>query len=847
MPRTDIDFANSRAILLGTSRYTAGFGRTPMPAAANSVDALHDALSGPCGWPAARITRLTDQSSGRPVLARIAPLIHEAGDVLIFYYVGHGQLLVGNDLGLALTDTSEDPRLRLSTSLPLSHVRQEIEHNCDARVRILVLDCCCSGIATRYAQGPAALADKVRQAAAFEGEGTYTWTACGHSQDTFYEPGDSGLTYFTKFIVSTVGRGIASPAAGLTVSDLHREVKRRFRTEELPDVAIRPEPSLLFRGASDEFVFVGNAGRTAPRSERRAEPAPVPDEPPALAPEVIPLDIPLPKGPRTVIPAAAVSVHFREAADRHPAGTLAPQTLLPLEGVDAAACARVRGALHAVVLRGASAEVWNLTAGTHAGTLVSPVPGETFRAVACGVQDAVPRVVTLGSDGTDWYVRVWSAAGVLVPGGSFRLGAEPAAPLLACVRRGSSLLAATCFAAGGQGRLHLLDLADGSVEMTLAQEVDGTPESLAAPLDGTFTTLATVQRGRLGVTATVWDLTRTVTVDRFGTEVGLAPGRGRRDPAAASGPAPSRQHTALLTGPGSPTAGPVARRVAQGHVDVALSGADTGGGLGTAIVKGEVRESPGGPGSGPGMREWRVRHPLPEGTTDAVVSQVDGREVVVSCTGDRLTLTDARSAVRLPSLGGHPTGVRFLAHCVVDGAPVIVSAWNDGSLRTWSLDQPALRSAKNALTRREHRDGNRARWEERGGIYSSNPEFYWPPVVATWALSALGALILGLVLRHVVGADYGSWGPRLVKYLWWTIAVVGPLASVVAACYTLNELTESSLALPAWMHTVRWTSPRVILLGLVLDLAVIGACFALGWYVLPHLGLVTVGRVLSGH
>ena len=107
--REDIDFPRSRAILVSTSAYSVGFGRVGMPAAANSLAAMRAALVGPCEWPGSRIHELADRSNRDGALQDIAALIHETSDVLIFYYVGHGQLLPGNDLGLALTDTSEDP------------------------------------------------------------------------------------------------------------------------------------------------------------------------------------------------------------------------------------------------------------------------------------------------------------------------------------------------------------------------------------------------------------------------------------------------------------------------------------------------------------------------------------------------------------------------------------------------------------------------------------------------------------------------------------------------------------------------------------------------------------------
>src|SRR6185295_8042467 len=96
-----IDFSRSRAILVGTSEYTAGLGQ--MPAASRSLAAMRTVLTGPlCGWPESRVTSLANTSTRDAVDQQIATLIHDATDVLLFYYVGHGQLLDGEDLGLAL-------------------------------------------------------------------------------------------------------------------------------------------------------------------------------------------------------------------------------------------------------------------------------------------------------------------------------------------------------------------------------------------------------------------------------------------------------------------------------------------------------------------------------------------------------------------------------------------------------------------------------------------------------------------------------------------------------------------------------------------------------------------------
>ncbi|WP_019927515.1 caspase, EACC1-associated type [Nocardia sp. BMG111209] len=255
---SDHTFAGSHAILIGTSTYTAGFGSAAMPAAARSLDAMRTALQGPGGWPETRITQLLDESCAGPAYLRITELIHDTTGILIFYYVGHGLPLVGDDLGLAWTDTSEDQKLRLATSLRVSRLRREIQYNCDAGVKILILDCCSSGIATRYALGTGEAGARVQQAAALHGEGTYTWTACG-DEDTFFESTPDGLTYFTKSLTRTMFDGIASKPAMLTVTDVHKEILRRYPHMPMPEATVKPEPLLEFRGTPpDAFPFARN-------------------------------------------------------------------------------------------------------------------------------------------------------------------------------------------------------------------------------------------------------------------------------------------------------------------------------------------------------------------------------------------------------------------------------------------------------------------------------------------------------------------------------------------------------------------------------------------------------------
>ncbi|HEY0694324.1 MAG TPA: caspase family protein [Kribbella sp.] len=266
---TGIDFARSRAILVGTGHYTHGL--PGMPQAINSLRAMRDLLVGPrCGWPEDRVTVFEDMVEGGGIERQTAALIHDVKDVLLFYYVGHGQLLDGEDLGMALVDTEHDPRMRSSTSWRFNDLHEELKYRCSARVKVVLLDCCFSGLATKYTQG-VGMADEVQVAT--RAQGAYTLTASRASQKARHEQDEDGLTYFTRFFTEVVWEGIPGKGAELSLKDIHEQVAARFLRLDLPDGQIRPEPSTLVVDTAEQLAFARNAKAEEPVSVRPRVPS----------------------------------------------------------------------------------------------------------------------------------------------------------------------------------------------------------------------------------------------------------------------------------------------------------------------------------------------------------------------------------------------------------------------------------------------------------------------------------------------------------------------------------------------------------------------------------------------
>lgn len=262
-PPGGIDFGRSRAILLGTSEYRDR--QLPrLPAARNSLDAMYRMLTGPaCGWPGDRVHKFADRRARDSLRLDLGDLIHSAEHTLLFYYVGHGQLVDGgNDLGLALVDTESDAAKRRRTSLLWSDLRAEIDAS-PSSTRILLFDCCFSGRTTRPTMGTATLAEQVGRTV--DTEGVFTLAASRHNEEAVYSRGRDGVTYFAKFFTEIVQDGVPrSPDEWLTLLDIYEELRRRFVDLDDPDVREPPRPTQQIVGDAHRLAFARNAAVSAP-------------------------------------------------------------------------------------------------------------------------------------------------------------------------------------------------------------------------------------------------------------------------------------------------------------------------------------------------------------------------------------------------------------------------------------------------------------------------------------------------------------------------------------------------------------------------------------------------------
>ncbi|MFB8282660.1 caspase, EACC1-associated type [Nocardia colli] len=250
MPRHP-DAVRSRAVLIGVGRYTNPEIPDIPAAAANLIDLrqeLVDPVKGSFTPDNCILVPNPDH------IAEIGDVLKSAGsaatDVLLVYYVGHGQPDRRGRLHLAVATTDFD---RLDwTALPFETLRQELL-DIPASTRILVLDCCFSGRAFE------AMGDRSGSVAGqLDHKGTYT-IASSAANETSFAPAGHRNTAFTAALLAT-----ARATPDLTLDELYRGTDvylmmaghprpQRRSIDVAGDVVLFKSPdSLQFRAASGD-------------------------------------------------------------------------------------------------------------------------------------------------------------------------------------------------------------------------------------------------------------------------------------------------------------------------------------------------------------------------------------------------------------------------------------------------------------------------------------------------------------------------------------------------------------------------------------------------------------------
>jgi HEAT repeat protein len=244
------DYSRSRAILIGTTSYF-GSGFSPLlPAAANSLVGMRQILTEPelCGWPEDRV-RVIENKTRVELEMELRSLTSDCDDVLLLYFVGHGVVLEDGELCWVLTDTALDnPDI---AGLEYGRVRKALLRS-RARLKIVILDCCYSGLAIENSLSVKENADYIADATSISG--VYTLTASDFIAHVVpLDQQARSTTSFTKELLDLIRGGIPGGDNWLNLNTIYLRLRDRLIARDLP------HPNQRGTDTAGGFLFTRNA------------------------------------------------------------------------------------------------------------------------------------------------------------------------------------------------------------------------------------------------------------------------------------------------------------------------------------------------------------------------------------------------------------------------------------------------------------------------------------------------------------------------------------------------------------------------------------------------------------
>ncbi|MFB9185888.1 caspase family protein [Dactylosporangium sucinum] len=265
------DPRRSRAVLVGAGAYTE---LEPLPAVPANLRDLQALLTDPLVWglPPSHCRVVQDPRSTDAIRDALFEACRTATDALVFYYAGHGVVDPAgvDDLYLTTPRTTLDP---MHAAVRYEDVRGLIAAaRCPSKV--VLLDCCYSGLALAGAMGDATrIADRVSI------DASYVMTATAETRLALAPPGER-YTAFTGELIDVLRNGLPNTAELLDMDGIYWQVLHNLTGKQ------RPTPQARARNRGHTIAIARNRGRltadaAAPGAGPPVHEPPDPGRPPA--------------------------------------------------------------------------------------------------------------------------------------------------------------------------------------------------------------------------------------------------------------------------------------------------------------------------------------------------------------------------------------------------------------------------------------------------------------------------------------------------------------------------------------------------------------------------------------
>ncbi|WP_159045940.1 caspase, EACC1-associated type [Streptomyces sp. WM6372] len=295
----------SRAVLVGVDAYTHP-DLAPLSAAAAAAQRLATLLRDPTVWglPGNQVTVLGAGAATEDVLGAVRDAASAATGTVMVYFAGHGLRDRDERLYLALRDADADhPQIGTLSYLTLRDVMRQAGYR--ARYRMLVLDCCYSGLAGGMNASTAPSRSDLARAlnephiprtgpdGGADDYGNLVLTSAPPTQRSFVRPG-SAYPEFTGELIKTLDEGIPGAGPLLSMELIWHRIRARLRDQG------SPEPQQFAQNTvARQINFRNRAAAAMPSHGPPSAPTDLPTETPTTRQAIPPTD---PDAPDNVVP-----------------------------------------------------------------------------------------------------------------------------------------------------------------------------------------------------------------------------------------------------------------------------------------------------------------------------------------------------------------------------------------------------------------------------------------------------------------------------------------------------------------------------------------------------------------
>ncbi|MFF0751671.1 FxSxx-COOH system tetratricopeptide repeat protein [Streptomyces sp. NPDC004267] len=218
-------------------------------------DRLAELLRDPAVWGLHedRVTVFGAEAGRDEILAAVKEAAKAATDTLLLYFAGHGlRDRAGQQLHLALTGADDEhPQIG---SIVYDDIRRTLKAGHRAKRRIVLLDCCYSGLAGSMGPQGITRAELSEQAAI---EGTYLLTSASSTQRAFAHD-DQPYPEFTGVLIDILESGLPAAGPELTLNTIWQASRSALLERG------SPEPQQFGQNATGDLAWVTNAAYGRP-------------------------------------------------------------------------------------------------------------------------------------------------------------------------------------------------------------------------------------------------------------------------------------------------------------------------------------------------------------------------------------------------------------------------------------------------------------------------------------------------------------------------------------------------------------------------------------------------------